>query len=73
MIIVNIKGGLGNQMFQYALGRKLALAQKTELEIDATGYEHHHHRSYGLGAFKAQVCLVGLHEIGPYISHAHDV
>jgi hypothetical protein len=34
MIIVNIKGGLGNQMFQYALGRKLALQNNDELKLD---------------------------------------
>lgn len=45
MIIVNLKGGLGNQMFQYACGRALALRNaargegKAELVLDATGYD----------------------------------
>ncbi len=34
MIIVRLEGGLGNQMFQYALGRKLSLKNKTELKFD---------------------------------------
>ena len=34
MIIVQIAGGLGNQMFQYATGRALAEKRKTELKID---------------------------------------
>ncbi len=34
MIIVRLKGGLGNQMFQYALGRVLALKNNTELKLD---------------------------------------
>jgi hypothetical protein len=34
MIIVNLKGGLGNQMFQYAAGRRLAEIHKTELKLD---------------------------------------
>jgi hypothetical protein len=34
MIIVELIGGLGNQMFQYALGRKLALSNKTTLKFD---------------------------------------
>jgi Glycosyl transferase family 11 len=34
MIIVNLKGGLGNQMFQYALGRNLAIKNDTTLKLD---------------------------------------
>ena len=34
MIIVRIQGGLGNQLFQYAIGRRLAADQHTELVID---------------------------------------
>jgi hypothetical protein len=36
MIVVNLMGGLGNQMFQYALGRRLALHHKTKLFLDCT-------------------------------------
>jgi len=34
MIIVSLIGGLGNQMFQYALGRRLALKNKVDLKFD---------------------------------------
>ena len=34
MIIVKLIGGLGNQMFQYATGRKLALERGVELKFD---------------------------------------
>ncbi len=34
MIIVKLMGGLGNQMFQYAAGRRVALRHKTELKFD---------------------------------------
>lgn len=40
MIIVNLKGGLGNQMFQYALGRHLAIKNDTELKLDVGGLAH---------------------------------
>ena len=34
MIYIKIKGGIGNQFFQYALGRKLSLLRNTNLYID---------------------------------------
>ena len=34
MIIVNLKGGLGNQMFQYATGFALAKRKQTNLLFD---------------------------------------
>ncbi len=38
MIIVRLTGGLGNQLFQYAMGRKLALNHKTELILENSFY-----------------------------------
>ncbi|HRH26091.1 MAG TPA: alpha-1,2-fucosyltransferase [Candidatus Paceibacterota bacterium] len=40
MITVKLKGGLGNQMFQYALGRKLAVKHKTDLLLDTSRFEY---------------------------------
>ena len=34
MIVVELKGGLGNQLFQYALGRSLAFQSQTQLFVD---------------------------------------
>lgn len=55
MIIVKLKGGLGNQMFQYAAGRYLAVARNTSLKLDisllcatSTGCTPRH---YGLDIF----------------------
>lgn len=36
MIVIRLRGGLGNQMFQYALGVALAKRLDTELKIDLT-------------------------------------
>ncbi len=38
MIVVRLKGGLGNQMFQYALGRVLAIKNNTELVFNIEAY-----------------------------------
>ena len=34
MIVVELQGGMGNQMFQYALGRHLAIINNTRLYLD---------------------------------------
>ncbi len=43
MVISNIIGGLGNQMFQYAAGRALSLERSESLHLDVTGFN-----GYGL-------------------------
>ena len=40
MINTVLKGGLGNQMFQYAIGRHVAHLSGTSLSIDASSYAH---------------------------------
>jgi len=38
MITTNLKGGLGNQMFQYATGLSLSIRNKTDMRLDTSGY-----------------------------------
>jgi hypothetical protein len=40
MIIVKIKAGLGNQMFQYACGRAVSLKREDELKLDISSYQN---------------------------------
>jgi len=53
MIIVKLVGGLGNQMFQYALGRKLSVEHNTELLLDISWYDSSKDRRYLLDKFYA--------------------
>jgi Glycosyl transferase family 11 len=69
MIIVSLKGGLGNQMFQYAAGRRLADATEQELKLDLSFFEksknlrHVTHRGYELSALKIIEKLANENEI----------
>ena len=38
MIITRLRGGLGNQLFQYACGRAISLRTKNLMKLDVTGY-----------------------------------
>ena len=51
-VIVTLSGGLGNQMFQLAAGRALALREKANLSADITPLLRYGQRTYGLGDFQ---------------------
>lgn len=51
MIIVKLMGGLGNQLFQYALGRNLAYKNNTRLKLDVNFFNHSLSRHYALSYF----------------------
>lgn len=38
MVISYLQGGLGNQLFQYAIGRQLAIKQSSELKLDLSWF-----------------------------------
>jgi hypothetical protein len=64
MIIVKLKGGLGNQLFQYALGKNLARKNNTDLYLDLSVYfnsiQRHDYtlRGYELSAFNINEALI---------------
>jgi hypothetical protein len=57
MIIANLIGGLGNQMFQYATGRAVAHRHGVPLLLDASGFAHYDLRRYELGELAIQARL----------------
>lgn len=64
MIITKIQGGLGNQLFQYATGKSLAIYLKKELFLDLTFYENPNHRKiYRLDKFKLPFKVANSSEI----------
>ena len=54
MIIVRLIGGLGNQLFQYAVGRYLAEKNESELKIDISEFKTYKLHKYSLWAFNIQ-------------------
>lgn len=55
MIAVRIRGGLGNQLFQYACGRAQALRLGTELALDLRDWNSPRPFDFGLRHFDIQV------------------
>lgn len=54
MIVTKLVGGLGNQMFQYAAGRALALRHDTEVFVDRRAFGDYKLHAYGLDCFVAK-------------------
>ena len=52
MVTIKLKGGLGNQMFQYALGRTIAQRRGTSIALDVSSYRYDKLREYSLGIFR---------------------
>jgi hypothetical protein len=62
LVVTRLMGGLGNQMFQYAAGRALALRCAVDLKLDVTGFATkgpHTRRTYELGSFAIKASLAG--------------
>ncbi len=70
MIIVKLEGGLGNQMFQYALGRNLSLIYGVPLKLDTSYLRQTNQsgRSFGLHHFNITAPEADRKEIAAYRS-----
>jgi hypothetical protein len=69
MIVVQLTGGLGNQMFQYAAGRALAARHGTQLVLDSSWIEGEggavstEIRRYELGCFELEAPLIRVDQV----------
>ena len=63
MVIVRLLGGLGNQMFQYAAARRLALAHNVPLKLDVSWFSHAPDRAYALHALNIQEAFASAEEV----------
>ncbi len=70
MIVARIRGRLGNQLFQYAMARTIALERETELRLDLTHFLFEDYEC-SLPAFKTEFKIAGLSEIGPKLLASH--
>lgn len=51
MVVARIIGGLGNQMFQYAMARAVSLRLDTNFKLDVSGFKTYALHAYGLNHF----------------------
>ena len=65
MIIIKLKGGLGNQLFQYAFGRLIALRRGEDLKLDKDilGQRGDTYRAYGLDNFNIRAEIASREEV----------
>lgn len=69
MVIVNLIGGLGNQMFQYALGRSLSIKNDDELYVDISGFSDYGLRNYSLSDFNCITNIASEDLVRPFLEN----
>lgn len=68
MTIIKLKGGLGNQLFQYAFGRFLSIKRNEEIKLDASSLSGPKDtpRAYSLDIFNVSVQIASDLEVKKY-------
>jgi hypothetical protein len=68
MIFARVISGLGNQLFQYAVGRQVSLLNKTELLLDISFYKDQNLRSYKLANYAIQAGIAPEEEVTKFLA-----
>lgn|SRR5574344_790491 len=63
MLIINLLGGVGNQLFQYATARGISIRSGMELKLDTTEFNNYKLRNYELGNFNIRENIASVNEI----------
>ncbi|MAJ05462.1 MAG: hypothetical protein CL827_01195 [Crocinitomicaceae bacterium] len=63
MIITNIIGGIGNQLFQYYFGRKIADLNNTSLKLDNSGFESYDWHKFELNKFNLKYNIASKEDV----------
>jgi hypothetical protein len=66
MIISKLEGGLGNQLFQYSIGRSAASFHQTDLKLDLQYYQKSSKREYKLDNFNIRASVATVNELKPF-------
>ena len=72
MIIIKLQGGLGNQMFQYALGRSLAIKHQTKLILDYSFYKYQNKYQIAREGFTPREFELGIFNIEGTCENEHN-
>ncbi len=67
MVIQRLRGGVGNQLFQYAAGKALTLHHRVPFKIDPYYYTHHPYRTLVLDKFKTDYVRAPEQDITAFI------
>jgi len=65
-VVVNLIGGLGNQMFQYAVGRSVAQTHGVPLLLDTRGFDAYPLRHFELGNFNINARVASQTELDAF-------
>jgi len=73
MIIIKLIGGLGNQMFQYAIGKHLAMINRTRLYLDISDYYLYPDRYYALDCFDVEAEIATAQLLADFKAYPHNL